>query len=1568
MARSAGYSALLSDSGITLQSDGAVRIAFKGGKAQSITAAELLVTRSNYFIGNDPERWQTNVPNFGRVRYSALYPGIDAAIYGDGRNLEYDFIVAAGADPTRIRLMIEGRDKVALDAEGNLQLPGGLIMRRPLVYQQTAQGRRTVAARYQLNRNEVRFQIGEYDPELALVIDPVLSLSYSTLLGGNGDETAWGVAVDSNGNAYIAGVTSSTNFPTVNAYQGSFHGGTSFAPTDFFVAKFNPAGTALLYSTYLGGSGNETVSAGVTGTGSASMLAIDLAGNAYITGLTASITDYPVTAANAYQPTLPQGQNGSSVLSKLSPSGGLLYSTYFGGIFAQSNAVAVDNNGNAYLAGSVSASGFGFPGTPNALTGAFTPTDFYEAFLAKINTNLAGANSLQYATFFGRNTFGTAVAVDNTGGVYLAGNLPVIGGSGEGFIQTKNPLYAVPGGGGDAFLAKFDPTQSGTASLIYATYFGGSGADVLTGVATDSNGNVYIGGSTSSNNLPTTLGAYQQFPPLPQGPELDLFVAKLNSTGTAASYVTYVGGSGADTMTAFAVDPSGNAVLTGSTSSSNFPQVNGLPFPASQPSTFTFVTKLNAAGSNLVYSSYFTDSGSTEAAATDLNGNVYLAGQAFQGGLDPFPVTLGAYQTQFAASTSLLSDAFLSKLVFTGTGPSAPAVTGVTPNLGGQGDKILVTFNGANFLPGATPSLTMGGTTITGTSVQIAPGGGSLTAVFDLRFNPLGTYDASVTNPDTTSGILTLAFSLQSSVITIVPAQAGSSGAVTVTVRGGIFEQNALVQLVQNTTVLTAGIPTTVRPDGLSVTGTFQFSNPPSGAYAILINNPDGTFQTAPAAFTIAAPLPASVTMTPVGTAIFGIGKYQTFAANLCNSGNVDSSPRRLYVEFPSYEVIVPQGYPYNTIVNNGYTVTYFGVGVIPASQCVTVVFVVFTPTTVVPHQSFRYFFHMSMLSDPVLTPNPNFCNAPGGGLDSACVLDPGPPPKDDNDPPGGDDDNGTTDPRTPNDPNLKTGPAGGGAADYITPQTALSYFVEYENTANASAPAQDVTVTDQIDPSLVDVTTLSFGNMGWGNQVITLPGGSSDFTTTVDLRPGQSLLVQLTAHFDPATNTITWKFHSIDPATGQSPNDPTVGFLPPNTSPPAGQGYVYFSAQQKPGLTTGTAISNTAGVIFNALAPIVTPAWVNTIDANPPVSAVAALPPAENSACFTVSWSGTDVGSGILNYTIFVSDNGGAFAVWLVDTTLTSSTYTGTAGHSYAFYSVAQDAAGNFETKSIADTSTNVGASAPSCAVTINTSPAGLQLSVDNGALQTAPQVLNLSPGTHTITVSATQSTGAGTQDVFQHWQDNSTNATLTITVGTSAATYTATFQTQYQLTTAASPTNGGTVSPATGTYYNSSAVVNLNATPNTGFSFGSWTGNVASNSSAATTITMGQPQTVVANFTSSSAQPVDVSSQVKVTGTGLVFSRATNTYSGTVTIANISSTPIAAPIQSVFTNLISGATLTNATGKVPSGPYAGAPYITVAGSSPLAPGASVSISVKFTYTGTAPISYVSKTLSGGF
>ena len=1371
VARSAGYTALLSDASIDLQSKGPVRIAFQGGRAASINPAEPLVTRSNYFIGNDPARWRTNVPNFGRVRYSALYAGIDAAIYGDGRNLEYDFIVASGADPARICLVIEGRDKPVLDAEGNLQLSAGLVMHRPVVYQETAQGRRAVAAHYQLRGNEVRFQIGEYDPDLALVIDPVLSLSYSTLLGGNGDETAWGVAADSNGNAYIAGVTSSTNFPTFNPYQGSFGGGSSSGfnpPSDFFVAKFNSTGTALLYSTYLGGSGNETVSAGVVNTiGTSSMLAIDSTGNAYITGLTASLTDYPVTAANAYQPTLPQGSTASSVLSKLSPSGFLLYSTYFGGSFAASNAVAVDNSGNAYLAGSVSGSGTGFPTTPNAFVSAFTPSDFYEAFLAKINTNLAGANSLQYSTFFGRNAFGTAVAVDNSGGVYLAGNLPVFAFQGEGGIGTKNSLYLFPGGGGDAYLAKFDPTQSGGASLVYSTYFGGSGADILTDVATDSNGNVYIAGSTTSSNLPTTLGAYQQFPPIPQGSSLDLFVAKFNSTGTAASYVTYVGGSGADTLTAFAVDPSGNAVLTGSTNSSNFPQVNGFPLPASQPSTFTFVTKLNAAGSNLIYSSYFIDSGSVQAAATDLNGNVYLAGQAFQGGLDPFPVTLGAYQTQFAASSSLLSDAFLSMLVFTGSGPGAPAVTGVTPNRGGQLDKIVITIKGANFLAGAIPSLTSGATTITGTSVQIAPGGGSLSAVFDLRLNPLGTYDATVTNPDATSGTLPLAFSLQTSVITNVPTRAGFSGTVTVTVRSpqGGFEQNALIQLVQNTTVLTAG-PTTVRPDGLSATGTFQFSNAPLGLYSILVNNPDGTFQSAPAAFNITTLFPASVTMTPVGTSVFGIGKYQTFAVDLCNSGDLDSSPRRLYVAFPSYEVIIPQGWSYNTIVNNGYTTPYIDVGPVPADQCIDITFVAFTPTSVAPHATFSYFLHMSQLAagSGQLHPRSTWCTT-----DPSCpppdAIPPPPPP--DNDPPGGDDWSGHTDPRTPGDPNLKTGPAGGGSAAYIRPQTPLGYFVEFENEANASAPAQDVTVTDQLDPSLVDVTTLSFGNMGWGNQVISLPGGSSDFSTTVDLRPGQNLLVQLTAHFAPATNTITWTFHSIDPATGQSPNDPTVGFLPPNTSPPAGQGYVNFTVQQRPGLATGTAISNTASVIFNALAPIVTPAWVNTVDANLPSSSVSALPVTAASTTFPVSWSGTDVGSGIQGYSVYVSVNHGPFSLWQENTSATSASYSGAPNTSYGFYSIADDNAGNLEAaKTVAEASTvtPVGGGTPaSMTANAGTTPQSATISTAfaNPLAVTVKDAGSTAVSGVNVTFTAP---GSGPSGIFS-------NSTTTITVATNAS-----------------------------------------------------------------------------------------------------------------------------------------------------------------------------------------------------
>jgi uncharacterized repeat protein (TIGR01451 family) len=292
----------------------------------------------------------------------------------------------------------------------------------------------------------------------------------------------------------------------------------------------------------------------------------------------------------------------------------------------------------------------------------------------------------------------------------------------------------------------------------------------------------------------------------------------------------------------------------------------------------------------------------------------------------------------------------------------------------------------------------------------------------------------------------------------------------------------------------------------------------------------------------------------------------------------------------------------------------------------------------------------------------------------------------------------GDTDVRQPGDPNDKVGPSGGGgAAQYITGQSVLPYFIYFENESTASAPAQNVTITDTLDPGL-NPNTLSFGVIGFGTQAFSPPGGLNDFNTLVDLRPGQPFEVKISAHYDSPSNTITWLYQTIDPETGETPNDPALGFLPPNVTSPQGQGYVYFTAVPYPGQPSGTVIQNQATIVFDFNQPISTATWMNTLDVDLPVSAVAALPSTESSACFTVSWSGTDATSGIQGYNILVSDNGGPFTRWLVDTPLTSSSYTGVAGHTYAFFSVAIDAAGNVEQKTTADTSTTVNANATGC------------------------------------------------------------------------------------------------------------------------------------------------------------------------------------------------------------------------------------------------------------------------------
>jgi hypothetical protein len=265
-------------------------------------------------------------------------------------------------------------------------------------------------------------------------------------------------------------------------------------------------------------------------------------------------------------------------------------------------------------------------------------------------------------------------------------------------------------------------------------------------------------------------------------------------------------------------------------------------------------------------------------------------------------------------------------------------------------------------------------------------------------------------------------------------------------------------------------------------------------------------------------------------------------------------------------------------------------------------------------------------------------------------------------------------------DPNDKAGSTGSGAERWITPAEPLRYAVFFENLETATAPAQEVVVTDQLDPATMDLSTFALGPLGFGETTVVPPSGLSDFVTELDLRPAKDLLLRIEAHLDPATGVVTWRFTSLDPLTGELTEDPLAGFLPPNVSPPEGEGSVSFTVDPVADLATGTEIHNDASIVFDVNPPIVTSQWRNTIDADAPESQVDAAVPAICSQEIEVRWSGSDVGEGIRDFTVHVAEDGGPFTEWIADTAETSGTFIGRWGSSYEFYSVARDSTGNVE------------------------------------------------------------------------------------------------------------------------------------------------------------------------------------------------------------------------------------------------------------------------------------------------
>jgi hypothetical protein len=646
------------DSAVRLPQSEIVRMKLAGANpGAKMRGLDELPSLANYFIGKDPAQWRAAVPTFAKVQYENVYQGIDLIYYGNQGELEYDFKLAPGANPAAIGLNFEGADKLEIDRQGDLvlQVAGSEVrQRKPFAYQEGDGGRREVACRYRLIQNPkskiqnlcVGFEVGNYDATRPLVIDPVFV--FSTYLGGAGNDEGNSIAVDAAGNIYIAGFTDSINFPSLNASQPGLGGGEQ----DAFVMKLDPTGSRVIYSTYLGGNGQDN----------ATSLALDASGNACITGFTDS-TNFPTR--NALQ-AIKKG-NFNTFVMKLNATGTLLSSTLLGGSASDyGSSIAVDRAGNLYVAGLATSNDFPRANALQPQSGGAV-----DLYLAKLNSS---ASSLLYSTYLGASGIDatTGIAVDSAGNAYVTGL------TASRDFRTVNALQATHGGGSfDAFVMKVNPAGS---EVIYATYLGGSGEDRGFRIAVDAGGNVYVTGDTDSNNFPVKNGAQQT-----NGGSADAFVVKLNASGNALTYSTYLGGSGIDGATAIAIDAAGSAYVTGFTASANFPTVNSMQRVFGGGSFDGFVAKLSASGSSLGYATYLGASGidSGFGIVTDVSGNAYVMGVTTSTG---FPV-VAPLQPANGGGTA---DIFIAKI------QGGPSITGAMKST----KNLIVT--GGGFDTGAT--------------------------------------------------------------------------------------------------------------------------------------------------------------------------------------------------------------------------------------------------------------------------------------------------------------------------------------------------------------------------------------------------------------------------------------------------------------------------------------------------------------------------------------------------------------------------------------------------------------------------------------------------------------------------------------------------------------------------------------------------------------------------------------------------------------------------------------------------------------------------------------------------
>jgi len=1248
--------------------------------APDVDPIDIQLGEYNYLVGSDPKGWHTGAHAYSGVIYRNVWDGIDVKISQNGPDIEQEFLVHPGANLGRVQIAYRGIERLEVARDGSLLVHtafGDLKETTPRVYQEIGHKRVSVDGRFRLTgTSSYTVDIKSLNPQYALVIDP--TLLYSTYLGGSNQDSGLGIAVDAAGNAYVTGRTYSSDFPTT---PGSLSPGPGYS----FVSKLSALGSSLVYSTYFG------AYAYAYGIG------VDSNGEAYVTGAGAA-GDFPTTA-NAFQTSC----NDSYFLSKLNAQGnGLIYSTCLGsGMFSGDGfgpyGVAIDPAGIAYLTGTVRGS---LPTTPGAFQSQ-NNSPSYTAFVSVLNPAVSGNSSLIYSSYLGganENDAGYGIAADSYGMFYVTGaagggNFPVTPGAfltswpvGSGACAFGNRCFS-------AFLTKFNPQVSGASSVIYSTFLGGSPSASGAGVAVDPSGSAYVTGYTGLwyngdpiiTEFPTTPGAFQTSPS-PSG--TDAFVTKFNAAGNGLIYSTLlgpVGGSGnpGPGGTGIALDSSGNAYVSGYTRSSTFPTTPDA-FQPTYPGgggalgLNAFMTKFNSTGSALVYSSYLGGSTNDDVAtsvALDSTGDAYVTGYTAS---TDFPVT----PTPFQPSLRGPLNAFVTK--FPIGAQQVLSISGITPAQGGNLGTVRSQLVGGGFHAGAVVKLA-GTATIIGTTVEVGSEGQTIDVTFNLSGVIPGNYDVLVTNADGTSTSLGHAFTVTQggapqlwvSMTGRQSVHPGRPSQISISFgNAGNVDAYDIVLLIH--------LPTGVQ---YSVTGLAPVPDPYPGQDQMGVNTPSEIvipiwiYRMAAGSSSdlfLGITAPAGIAALPLEADLLGPA-LNGFAL----SGDFSATPFNLDVAAQAMAASIVQALglagPSNTPTldpcsTDTCEAQWLSLRNAMFLQIVPLVqdwaqreFVTAVPLELIALAAEKTLEFLGLLTFGTAA----LIAIAQAGVILFCLW-------------------GVAysiykiytkyvNVVGSIDPNEKDGPIGVGGAQYLPGNNPVAYSVFFENDPKATAPAQEVVIADPLDPNL-DTDSIWLTQVAVAGQNIALPANTgnalvSGVSTTLDLRPSQSLLLVVTAQFNPASRVLNWIFQSIDPVTGLPPTDPNVGFLAPGA-----EGSVFFNVTPARGLPTNTQVQNQATVVFDGNAPVATGIWTNAVDNTPPATRIATLPPSESTASFKVQWSGTDQGSGIQDYTIYVSDNGGPFAAFLVNTAATSTLFVGQAGHTYGFYSIARDLVGNVE------------------------------------------------------------------------------------------------------------------------------------------------------------------------------------------------------------------------------------------------------------------------------------------------